>query len=177
MSSLSSSTSERPTSATTRWSSFAKARTAKAIADWLSAHVNGGATTEAAPAPSPAPSGPAPDIRAPQRLEMHEVEATFPDAADFCSLSGARFLLLGGEGDAAALADAVTERLRAYGAGVVAQGEAEGVILLGGLTAADGEPLLPAASRTCKAALVGGPRWFLAAGGWMRTAPPQVFEA
>ena len=141
---------------------LAKARTAQSIADWLSAHVNGGGATEAAAAPSPAPSGPVPDIRAPQRLEIHEVEAAFPDAADFGSLSGARFLLLGGEGDAAALADAVTEQLCGHGAGVIAQGEADGIIHLGGLTG-DDEPLLPGAFPSLKAALIGEPRWFLAA--------------
>jgi hypothetical protein len=102
-----------------------------------------------------------PDIRAPQRLEIHEVEAAFPEDADFGTLSGARFLLLGGEGDAAALADAVTEQLRAHGAGVIAQGEADGIIHLGGLTG-DDEPLLPEAFPSLKAALIGEPRWFLA---------------
>ncbi|HWG25633.1 SDR family oxidoreductase [Actinospica sp.] len=146
---------------------LAKARTAKAIADWLSAHVSGGTTESPAPAaaPSPAPaqipSGPAPDIRAPQRLEVHEIAAPFPEAADFGSLSGARFLLLGDEGDAAPLADAVTARLRAHGAGVIAQGEADGVIHLGGVSGTD-EPLLPGAFSAVQAALIGEPRWFLA---------------
>ena len=135
---------------------LAKARTAKAIVDWLSSHVSGAAP--AAPAEATV-SGPAPDIRAPQRLELHEVEAAFPETADFSSLSGARFLLVGGE---ASLADALTEQLRAHGAAVIAEGEADGVIHLGGLCSS-GEPLLPRAFPAIKAALVGKPRWFLAA--------------
>ncbi|HET9168014.1 MAG TPA: SDR family oxidoreductase [Actinospica sp.] len=145
---------------------LAKARTAQGIADWLSAHLGGGSpeVAQAAPAVPTTPSvpGPVADIRAPQRLEMHEVEAAFAGFADFGSLSGARFLLLGDEGDTAPLADALTHQLRAHGAGVVAQGEADGVIHLGGLAGADGEPLLPTAFPAMKAALIGNPRWFLA---------------
>jgi acyl transferase domain-containing protein/NAD(P)H-dependent flavin oxidoreductase YrpB (nitropropane dioxygenase family) len=152
---------------------MAKARTAQAIADWLAQHTGGGPaeTTVAAPAPAPITTSvtaepvaaqPAPDIRAPQRLEVHEIEAAFPDAPDFAPLSGARFRLIGAEGDADALADAVADRLREHGAGIVVQGEADGVIHLGGLSGAE-EPLLPGAFPALQSALVAGPRWFLAA--------------
>ena len=143
---------------------MAKARTAKAIADWLGQHLGGGVSqtstaTAAAPA-EPVPAQPAPDIRAPQRLEVHEVEAAFPETPDFGPLSGARFLLLGASGDAQPVADAVTARLRELGAGVIAQGEADGVLYLGGLSGGD-ELLLPGAFPALKTALVGAPRWFL----------------
>ena len=142
---------------------MAKARTAKAIADWLSQHIGRGTpeTRTPAVAPSTVVAGPAPDIRAPQRFEVHEVEATFPETPDYAPLTGTRFLLLGADGDADALADAVTARLRELGAGVVAQGEADGVIHLGGLSGGD-EPLLPTAFPRIKTALVSEPRWFLA---------------
>ena len=142
---------------------MAKARTAKAIADWLSQHLSGGAAPEMTTpaAPSTVATGPAPDIRAPKRLEVHEAEAAFPETSDFAPLSGARFLLLGAEGGAEALADAVTARLRELGAGVVVQGEADGVIHLGGLSGGD-EPLLPTRFPGIKTALAGEPRWFLA---------------
>ena len=135
---------------------MAKARTAKAISDWLAQHLGTGHQPET---PTSIPSA-APDIRAPQRLEVHEVEAAFPETPDFAPLSGTRFRLLGAAGDAAALADAVTSKLRELGAGVVAQGEADGVIHLGGLSGGE-VPLLPGAFPDLKTALVGAPRWFL----------------
>jgi len=142
-----------------RLEQMAKARTAKAIADWLGEHLGGGRPQAPAPA-APTSSQPVPDIRAPQRLEVHEVEAAFPETPDFTPLSGARFRLLGADGDADALADALAGKLRELGAGVVAQGEADGVIHLGALSGGE-EPLLPGAFPAVKAALAGAPRWFL----------------
>ena len=139
---------------------MAKARTAKAIADWLGQHIGGGGQPETPAPAAPVSAQPAPDIRAPQRLEVHEIEAAFPETPDFTPLSGARFRLLGADGDADALADALTAKLRDLGAGVIAQGEADGVIHLGGLSGGD-EPLLPGAFPNIKTALVGAPRWFL----------------
>ena len=142
---------------------MAKARTAQAIADWLGQHtattaIEEGGAQQISPA-EPVAAQPVPDIRAPQRLELKEVDAAAPEAADYGALAGKHFAILGGS---AALANAVAAKLGEHGADVAAGTEADGVIHLGGLEGGD-EPMLPSAFTTVKDALAASPRWLLAA--------------
>ena len=147
---------------------MAKARTAQAIADWLGQHtattpieegpIEEGGAQQISPA-EPVAAEPIPDIRAPKRLELKEVDAAAPEAADYGALAGKHFAILGGS---AALANAVAAKLGEHGADVAAGAGADGVIHLGGLEGGD-EPMLPSAFSAVKDALAASPRWLLAA--------------
>ncbi|MFI1506944.1 SDR family oxidoreductase [Streptomyces sp. NPDC020597] len=161
---------------------LARARTAAAVTDWLTARLDEAAATGTAPAPAPA--GPTAPIAppAPGAPEADEVRAEPPrrhvlrpvllDSADrtpadpSAVLSGTRWTVLGDAPEVAA-------RLVSHGAHVTVRGRdhvlsrddgaVDGVLYLGALTGADdGAPVLPDAFPVLKAALAGGPRWLLA---------------
>ena len=144
---------------------MAKARTARAIADWLTQRVNGGPAGEQGPEQESETVArvDVPDIRAPRRLVLREVEAAPTDGIDYGPLAGTRFAILGAD-SAADLASAVAARLSAYGASALqdAATGADAIIHLGGLSTAD-QPLLPNAFADIKGALADSPRWFVAA--------------
>ncbi|MBL1099315.1 type I polyketide synthase [Streptomyces coffeae] len=158
---------------------LAKARTAMAVATWLTARLSPTAAEpiDAAPpteVPTAAKAAESSDTltgTAPRRFLLRPVPLTAPDTADTAPalLSGTRFALLGPDDD---VAHALTARLTGYGAEAVVfdaehlldegDGRVDGVILLDPLTGS-GAPVLPAAFPVVQAALRRGPRWLLAA--------------
>jgi acyl transferase domain-containing protein/NAD(P)H-dependent flavin oxidoreductase YrpB (nitropropane dioxygenase family) len=195
-----------------QYEQMAKARTARAIAAWLSQHLDDAAAPDHATTsangpdqlahqgstqPSSDPAGaapfedfaavPEPDIRAPRRIELREIDAPLPETPDYGALAGKRFALLGTD-EAAPLAEAVAAQLAAHGASVEPPRKAQpsgteppsdtssntesantqapnaidGVLHFGGLTSAE-QPLLPAAFAEIKTVLANPPQWFLAA--------------
>jgi NAD(P)-dependent dehydrogenase (short-subunit alcohol dehydrogenase family) len=147
---------------------LSKARTAGAIAAWLTARLAGPAT---APVTSAAPASPVQQLvqgHAPVRLEF--ATAPLPAVgADTSALAGTRFLLLGDDGAGAAAA--LLAQLEAHGADVLAHeasyvlspqdGTVDGVLLLDPL-AADGPAVLPACVPALQAALAQPLRWLIA---------------
>ncbi|MDQ0687785.1 acyl transferase domain-containing protein/NAD(P)H-dependent flavin oxidoreductase YrpB (nitropropane dioxygenase family) [Streptomyces achromogenes] len=164
---------------------LAKARTAAAVTDWLTARLGGGPAPGTAPT-APAPTAPAPiaptaptapetpgtdevPAEAPRRHVLRPVllDAAAPAPADPSAvLSGTRWTVLGDAPEVAA-------RLVSHGADVTVRGRdhvlsrddgaVDGVLYLGALTSSgDGVPVLPDAFPVLKAALEGGPRWLLA---------------
>ncbi|MEV1066405.1 SDR family oxidoreductase [Streptomyces sp. NPDC050263] len=165
---------------------LAKARTAAAVTDWLTARLG-------APAPVPTTGKPAPATadashqvpqqvaqQAPQTVVLQEVTGEPPrrhvlrqvpldepadEPAPATLLSGTRWILLGDAPEAAA-------RLTAHGADAVvrtpdhvlteADGPVDGVLCLGALAGDDDTPVLPDAFPVLKAALARGPRRILA---------------
>ncbi|MGP3926284.1 SDR family oxidoreductase [Streptomyces sp. 8N616] len=165
---------------------LAKARTAAAVTSWLTGRPAAPAVPQSAPETAAPPAAarqepPAVSGEAPRRLRLQPVPLGDPGgAADPGSvLGGKRFVLLG-DGDGAA--DAVSDRLAAYGAEALAvsarhllteqDGPVDGVMLLDPL-AGIGAPVLPEAFPVVQAALRRGPRWLLAA----RPAEPQSLRA
>ncbi len=149
-----------------------KARTARAIADWLRGKLAPAApppeTEERAEeraderaeeAPVGAPASPVP----PKRLIPRRTVAAAPTPADpGAALRGARVAVAGG---ASPVAESLAALLAEHGATVVALdggGPLDGLIHCGGLVAADG-PLLPGAVTEFQHALTRSPRWLLAA--------------
>ncbi|MFI7498618.1 SDR family oxidoreductase [Streptomyces sp. NPDC049687] len=154
---------------------LAKARTAAAVTDWLTARLGDGRVRE--PEPAPKTPGSAPSTGStdevtgepPKRHVLRPVLLDDPAGTptDPSSLlTGTRWALLG---DAPETAD----RLVSHGAGVVVRGRdhvlsetdgpVDGVLYLGALAGAeDDAPLLPDAFPVLKAALARGPRWLLA---------------
>lgn len=168
---------------------LAKARTAAAVTDWLTARLGGPAAPAptaaptppvergaAAAAPEPAtPGQPAEEVTGepPRRHVLRPVPldtGTGADAGAASSpvLSGTRWALLGEAPEAAA-------RLVSHGAQVdvrardhlltEADGPVDGVLYLGALAGVDDSPVLPDAFPVLKAALARGPRWLLAVRG------------
>ncbi|GAA1939618.1 type I polyketide synthase [Kitasatospora viridis] len=144
---------------------LAHARTATAIADWLTIRF-GQPTPATADAPQDVPAAPA--GHDPVRLCFEEVPLPqAPAPAD--TLAGQHLHLLGDDGHG--LATALATRLAALGAQVAAHpadhqlspadGEADAVLLLDPL-AADGAPVLPGAVPALQAALARAPRRLLA---------------
>ncbi|MET8163819.1 SDR family oxidoreductase [Streptomyces sp. NPDC005329] len=165
---------------------LAKARTAAAVTDWLTARLG----TPPTPTPTPEPdaavaaavadSEPGTPVRAAQEVtgvppRRHVLRPVLLDAgadasaAPSTTLSGTRWTLLGEAPEAAA-------RLASHGADVAvrardhvlteADGPVDGVLYLGALDGDDDGPVLPDAFPVLKAALARGPRWLLA----LRTA-------
>ncbi|WP_329312304.1 SDR family NAD(P)-dependent oxidoreductase [Streptomyces sp. NBC_01262] len=165
---------------------LAKARTAAAVTQWLTARL-----TTAAPTPTPAPAAvPVPEEapvtgEAPKRFQLRPValEAGGAGADPASVLAGKRFVLIGdGDGDGDGAAGEVAARLASYGAVAVAvaaehvltevDGQVDGVLHLDSL-AAGRPPVLPDAFPVFQAALGRGPRWLLAvrpAGSDLRSA-------
>ncbi|TVZ77482.1 type I polyketide synthase [Streptomyces sp. BK340] len=152
---------------------LAKARTAASVTAWLTARVGGGAGAgpEAGAAAGREPAAPhehTPLGEAPKRCELLPVPLPYPSADPATTLSGARFVLLGDGGGAAA---EVAERLRAHGADAVtvdrahllgeADGRVDGVLYLGALPGPE-LPVLPEAFPVLQAALARAPRSLLA---------------
>ncbi|WP_405723295.1 SDR family NAD(P)-dependent oxidoreductase [Streptomyces sp. NBC_01537] len=155
---------------------LAKARTAAAVTQWLSARL-----TTAAPAVAPEPEEAPVTGEAPRRFQLRPValEAGGAPADPASVLAGKRFVLVG-DGDGAA--GEVAARLAAYGAEAAAvdaehlltegDGQVDGVLHLDSL-AAGRPPVLPDAFPVFRAALGRGPRWLLAvrpAGNDLRSA-------
>ncbi|TQJ57079.1 type I polyketide synthase [Streptomyces sp. SLBN-115] len=167
---------------------LAKARTAAAVTDWLTARLGGPAapapTAEpdtaaagavAVPGTEPGTPGQAPPevngepprrhVLRPVLLDVGTDASAVPSAVPSGALSGTRWILLGEAPQAAA-------RLVSHGADVAvrardhvlteADGPVEGVLYLGALDGADDGPVLPDAFPVLKAALARGPRWLLA---------------
>ncbi|MDQ0584738.1 SDR family oxidoreductase [Streptomyces rishiriensis] len=166
---------------------LAKARTAAAVTDWLTARLDG----PAAPAPAAEPAAAAvtvtaadtrsgTSVRAPREVtgeppRRHVLRPVLLDAGSGApavpspALSGTRWILLGRAPEAAA-------RLVSHGADVAvrardhvlteADGPVDGVLYLGALDGPDDgpddSPVLPDAFPVLKAALARGPRWLLA---------------
>ncbi|MFF1445994.1 SDR family oxidoreductase, partial [Streptomyces sp. NPDC058295] len=178
---------------------LAKARTAAAVTDWLTARLGGPATPASAPEPATAVAAvvevPATEPGAPGQVppevtgeppRRHVLRPVLLDAGTDASaapsgvpsrtLSGTRWILLGEAPEAAA-------RLVSHGADVAvrardhvlteADGPVDGVLYLGALDGAHDGPVLPDAFPVLKAALAGGPRWLLA----VRTADGGTPEA
>ena len=155
---------------------LAKARTARAIADWLEEHLGGAEPQQSAaadrePEPEPEP-GQEPDgsglLSAPKRFVMREQEHGFPAPADTSVLAGTRLAILGADEDDA-LAQALAAKLGGFGADVrigvgIGQG-VDGIVHLGALGAGQGDKprMLPTEFATIKDALSRSPRWFIAA--------------
>jgi acyl transferase domain-containing protein/NAD(P)H-dependent flavin oxidoreductase YrpB (nitropropane dioxygenase family) len=144
----------------------ARARTAGAIAQWLSAPRN-----PVAPAGAPADGQAAAEgvsNGAPPKRFVLERRLLDSRSTDTSALAGARFVVVGGGRVAAEL----TAQLSAHGASVSAaeharaltdaSGPVDGVIYLAALAPSD-EPLLPEAFPIFRAALARTPRWLLAA--------------
>ncbi|WP_335939847.1 SDR family oxidoreductase [Streptomyces sp. PTD5-9] len=156
---------------------LAKARTAAAVTDWLTARMDG-------PAPDGlAEDGPAERAAAPAAVEPGQDAVTgeppgryllrpvlLDEQADARTdpstvLAGTRWILLGDAPEAA-------ERLASHGAEVgvrapdhllsEADGPVDGVLWSGALAATGDVPSLPASFPVLKAALARGPRWLLA---------------
>lgn len=151
----------------------ARARTARAMADWLDATRGGAASAERTDRPA-APAGDGqlngeggPHVAAPRRFVL-ERRSLGSATADSSVLRGTRFVTFGGGPVGAALAAELT----GHGASISpfeharpltdADGPVDGVIYLDALAPAD-EPLLPEAFATFQAALARSPRWLLAA--------------
>ncbi|MFI2436345.1 SDR family oxidoreductase [Streptomyces sp. NPDC018693] len=143
---------------------LAKARTAAAVTDWLTARLD-------APAPVvPAVSSGSPGVTGepPRRHVLRPVliEEPAEERDPTQVLAGTRWVVLGDGGETGA-------RLTAHGADVVvrdaehvltdADGPVDGVLYLGAL-AAGGAPVLPEAFPVLKAAVLREPRWLLAVG-------------
>jgi NAD(P)-dependent dehydrogenase (short-subunit alcohol dehydrogenase family)/acyl carrier protein len=169
-----------------QYEQMAKARTARAIAAWLSQHLDGANGSEPVTSATEDPGAstldsagaapfedfaaePEPDIRAPQRIELREIESPLPEAPEYGELAGKRFALLGTD-EAGPLAEAVVAQLAAHGVSVEASATAQppstepsldGVLYFGGLTTSE-QPLLPGAFAEIKAALANPPQWFFA---------------
>jgi hypothetical protein len=163
---------------------LAKARTAAAVTQWLTARLTTAAPTPAlaaVPVPEEAPvTG-----EAPKRFQLRPVALAAGGAGvDPASvLAGKRFVLIGdGDGDGDGAAGEVAARLASYGAEAVAvaaehvltevDGQVDGVLHLDSL-AAGRPPVLPDAFPVFQAALGRGPRWLLAvrpAGSDLRSA-------
>ncbi|MFF7976455.1 SDR family NAD(P)-dependent oxidoreductase [Streptomyces sp. NPDC007905] len=160
---------------------LAKARTAAAVTQWLTARVDGQATadqessTDAGREPaadgdrrSAAGHEHTPLGEAPKRCELRPVTLPDPPAGPASALCGNRFVLLGAGGGAAA---EVAARLHAHGADAVtvdqahllgeADGRADGVLYLGALPGPE-LPVLPEAFPVLQAALARAPRTLLA---------------
>ncbi|MDX3116770.1 SDR family oxidoreductase [Streptomyces scabiei] len=158
---------------------LAKARTAAAVTDWLTARLGGPAERATAPTqpaappipePGPAP-GPEPDAvtgEAPGRRLLRLVlldERPGAPADPSAAFAGARWIVLGEAPETAA-------RLASHGADVDVRprdhvlteddGPVDGVLWLGALADADDSPVLPDAFPVLKAALAHGPRRLLA---------------
>ncbi|MGQ4336293.1 SDR family oxidoreductase, partial [Streptomyces hayashii] len=158
---------------------LAKARTAAAVTDWLTARLGGPAERVTAPTqpaappipePGPAP-GPEPDAvtgEAPGRRLLRPVlldERPGAPADPSAAFAGARWIVLGEAPETAA-------RLASHGADVDVRprdhvlteddGPVDGVLWLGALADADDSPVLPDAFPVLKAALAHGPRRLLA---------------
>ncbi|MGW1782436.1 SDR family oxidoreductase [Streptomyces sp. NPDC002143] len=156
---------------------LAKARTAAAVTDWLTARLGGPA---AVPAAVPAAGDRAPTATEVTRQAPPEVTGEPPRRhvlrpvpldepaerpAPAAVLSGARWILLGDAPEVAA-------RLVSHGADVVvrapdhvlteADGPVDGVLCLGALAGDDDTPVLPDAFPVLKAALARGPHRLLA---------------
>ncbi|MFI5821887.1 SDR family oxidoreductase [Streptomyces rishiriensis] len=155
---------------------LAKARTAAAVTDWLTARLGGPAGQAAAPTEPAAPPvpepGPGPDAvtgEAPGRRLLRPVLLDERPGAPLdpsAALAGARWIVLGDAPETAA-------RLASHGADVAVRardhvltesdGPVDGVLWLGALAdAADDAPVLPDAFPVLKAALAHGPRSLLA---------------
>ncbi|MCX4766539.1 SDR family oxidoreductase [Streptomyces sp. NBC_01275] len=163
---------------------LAKARTAAAVTDWLTARLGAPAAQATGPATAAptTPAAPAEPVLAAALPEEPEVvgepprrhvlrpvlldapaDATAPGDPS-AALAGTRWTVLGD-------APEVVARLASYGADVdvhgrehasaEADGPVDGVVYLGALTA-DDAPVLPDAFPVLKAALARGPRWLLA---------------
>ncbi|MCX5166350.1 SDR family oxidoreductase [Streptomyces sp. NBC_00264] len=153
---------------------LAKARTAAAVTDWLTARMGGPAERPAAPAeaePAPVVVEPGPDavtaeppgrhLLRPVLLDERADAGTDPSSV----LTGTRWILLGDAPEVAA-------RLASHGAEVSARardhvltetdGPVDGVLWSGALAGTDEMPLLPASFPVLKAALARAPRWLLA---------------
>ncbi|KPI07566.1 6-deoxyerythronolide-B synthase [Actinobacteria bacterium OK074] len=142
------------------------------------------AAAAARPADEPPVTG-----EAPKRLQLQPVALAEPDASadPVAVLTGKRFVLLGdGDGDSEGTARTVAARLAAHGALAQtlaasheltdAEGPVDGVLYLGGLTAA-GAPVLPDAFPVVKAVLGRNPRWFLAVRPAAGDAAPDLKSA
>ncbi|MFB7915821.1 SDR family oxidoreductase [Streptomyces sp. NPDC056061] len=145
---------------------LAKARTAAAVTDWLTARTGGPAERPAVPAavePGPdavAAEAPGRHLLRPVLLDEPADARTDPSSA----LAGTRWILLGD-------APEVTARLASHGAEVgtrardhvltATDGPVDGVLWSGALGGGD-IPLLPASFPVLKAALARAPRWLLA---------------
>ncbi|MER5429966.1 SDR family oxidoreductase [Streptomyces sp. NPDC002588] len=160
---------------------LAKARTAAAVTDWLTARLGDGAPAAQATPDTPVPADdtpgtpvPADDTGrvtgdSPKRHVLRPVLLGDEDgaAADPATvLPGTRWAVLGDAPESAA-------RLESHGAEVVvrsrdhvlaeADGPVDGVLYVGALAGAgDDTPVLPDAFPVLKAALARGPRWLLA---------------
>ncbi|GIF26165.1 acyl transferase domain-containing protein/NAD(P)H-dependent flavin oxidoreductase YrpB (nitropropane dioxygenase family)/acyl carrier protein [Actinoplanes tereljensis] len=143
-----------------------KARTVRAMVEWLESRIGGG---PAAP-PTAAQAPPESDGIAPQRLVSRLQPAAAGEGE--VRLNGARFLISGGSVPSQLLADL----LGAAGARLVTGGDADGLILLDGLD--DGPALLPDLFGQIRQSLAGGVRWVLAAGrpGERNDGMPGLFR-
>ncbi|MGW2108770.1 SDR family oxidoreductase [Streptomyces sp. NPDC001948] len=154
---------------------LAKARTAAAVTDWLTARMSGPAERTGAPAAvepgpdaavEPGPDGitvepPGRHLLRPVLLDERDDAGTDPSSV----LAGTRWILLGDTPEVAA-------RLASHGAEVSARaqdhvltetdGPVDGVLWSGALAGTDDTPLLPASFPVLKAALARAPRWLLA---------------
>ncbi|MFI5468789.1 SDR family oxidoreductase [Streptomyces cacaoi] len=173
---------------------LAKARTAAAVTDWLTARLGGPATSVPTAEPTAVPDAvvpvavPATEPGTPVEVTQevtgepprrHVLRPVLLDAGTDASavpsstLSGTRWTLLGEAPEVAA-------RLVSHGADVAvrardhvlteADGPVDGVLYLGALDDADDSPVLPDAFPVLKAALGRGPRWLLA----VRTADGET---
>ncbi|MFJ3792823.1 SDR family oxidoreductase [Kitasatospora sp. NPDC090091] len=148
-----------------------RARTALAIARWLTTRTEPGSAADVADAAGTAAPAGAPPLTGHEPLRLCFTTTALPDpAAASETLAGRRFALLGD--DAHLCADALTARLTALGATVLpltathelseADGPVDGVLLLDPLRE-DGAPVLPGAVPALRAALARDPQWLLAA--------------
>jgi acyl transferase domain-containing protein/NAD(P)H-dependent flavin oxidoreductase YrpB (nitropropane dioxygenase family)/acyl carrier protein len=147
-----------------------KARTVRSMVSWLDARINGAVVEEVAAsvpfvaeAPAAQPSAAAGPGIAPQRL-IGVLEAT-TSTEGAPGLAGMSFLITGGAGAGARLAELLAE---AGASGTSAGTEVDpagydGIVILDGLTEG-GAPLLPDLFGFVKNALAAGPKWLVAAG-------------
>jgi acyl transferase domain-containing protein/NAD(P)H-dependent flavin oxidoreductase YrpB (nitropropane dioxygenase family)/NADP-dependent 3-hydroxy acid dehydrogenase YdfG/acyl carrier protein len=129
-----------------------KARTVRAMVEWLESRINGAAPAAAAPAA--VEQRPESGGIAPQRLVSRLQPAAAGEGE--VRLNGARFLVSG------ELTAELTALLDEAGAEVVTGGDAQGLILLDGLD--DGPALLPDLFGQIRQSLAAGVRWVVAAG-------------
>ncbi|AGZ46207.1 type I polyketide synthase [Actinoplanes friuliensis] len=140
-----------------------KARTVRAMVSWLDLKINAPAETVAALEVRAAESEAPPPLGiAPQRL-VSRLDAVA--ATGDTELTGARFLITGGDAETAALAALLADAGATGVTGSTATDPAgfDGIVLLDGLTEGAGN-LLPDAFGFLKNALTGAPRWLVAAG-------------
>ncbi|MFJ1704978.1 SDR family oxidoreductase [Kitasatospora sp. NPDC088346] len=149
---------------------LSRARTTTAITHWLTTHL-----TPPTPTTTPEPATHPDTVAGHEPARLRLVPVPLPEPAGAPSvLAGRRFALLGSDGHG--VAEALTARLTAHGARVLAvdaehllsagDGPVDGVLLLDPL-AEHGAPVLPGCVPAWQAALAGRPRWLLAA----RTSP------